>query len=333
MYISAYQQILPTLFEHKHMSKIKKQSYQLGTMELDRDAPCYPSRSDEKIMRADVKAAILAIDALRKGLNLEDVSEIPLYVANGAFVENTERHLERISRVYRSFDIDTTEEERMKKIYKASPPLVALETLTNSVMSFIAQYIGFKSENATFGNTSLGSFYALRAAQSTLRSISRTIVCSSNVAGDYSFLSNSTVKNYKPDWFESAAVGCLCLDAEASSSTLGRITLLRSSASLPNLFDQEVNRSWKELLPDTPSDALIFSGAYCKSEEEEDRKYLENYPNKLISLFREYGNTGPSNNLIGIIKATGLIKDGLSAVDIIDRDLFGRETLIRVESC
>jgi hypothetical protein len=42
---------------------------------------------------------------------------------------------------------------------------------------------------------------------------------------------------------------------------------------------------------------------------------------------------GPSNIFFGIIKAIEFIQEGSAIIDIVDRDVFGRESIIRVEKC
>ena len=85
-------------------------------------------------------------------------------------------YLTKISNEIKKFTKETTDEEKVKKIYRASPPLVALETLTNSTMSFIAQYAGFKNENTTFGNTSISAYYAIKQALNALKNKKKAVV-------------------------------------------------------------------------------------------------------------------------------------------------------------
>ena len=76
-------------------------------------------------------------------------------------------------------------EHKIRKIYRSCPPLIALETLTNSTMSYVAQYSGLKFHNATFGNTSQSFYMAINEAVMMLnkKNINRAIVGATNCSG------------------------------------------------------------------------------------------------------------------------------------------------------
>ena len=229
------------------------------------------------------------------------------------------KHLNRIINVYKSIEKGSSQEEIIRNIYRASSPFIALETLTNSNMSFIAQYTGIKGDNATFGNTSISSVYALQEASIALQTAPMAIVNSSNCAGDYSYLTNSSVLGYDEEWKESTGVACLLLGSQQND--------------IPNLESKDIERSWSELIPDTDADAIICSVAYSEKENQLDIDYCKKYNSKVYSHFSSYGNLGPSNVFFGIIKALEFIQKGSNIIDVIDRDVFGRESIIRVEKC
>ena len=84
---------------------------------------------------------------------------------------------------------------------------------------------------------------------------------------------------------------------------------------------------------DTDADAIICSGAYSEKENQLDIDYCKKYNSNVYSHFSSYGNLGPSNVFFGIIKALEFIQKGSNIIDVIDRDVFGRESIIRVEKC
>ena len=335
IFIKGFKFNAPVIFRKEEMSQIKLQFYTKGEMVINRDIENYIIRSDEKIMRQDVIGSILIINEMLGENPPKEVENIPLYVSNGAFVENTEKHLNRIINVYKSIEKGSSQEEIIRNIYRASSPLIALETLTNSTMSFIAQYTGIKGNNATFGNTSISSVYALKEASIALQTAPMAIVNSSNCAGDYSYLTNSSVLGYDEEWKESTGVACLLLGSQQNDNrtSLARITLVKNSFNIPNLESKDIERSWSELIPDTDADAIICSGAYSEKENQLDIDYCKKYNSKVYSHFSSYGNLGPSNVFFGIIKALEFIQKGSNIIDVIDRDVFGRESIIRVEKC
>jgi len=335
LFIKGYKFNAPVTFQHREMSQIKNQSYKAGAMNINPNVSNYPIRSDEKIMRQDVKGSILIINEMIESLELKNVENIPLYVANGAFVENTEKHLNRIVNVYKSISEDASEAEKTRKIYRASPPLVALETLTNSTMSFIAQYTGIKGNNATFGNTSIAALHTLQEAKVALLNSSLAIVNSSNCGGDYSYLTNSSVLGHDNNWKESTGVACLLLGSEQNKNgeSLAKITGLRNSFKVPNIETNEIERGWDQLIIDDKADAIICSGAYSENVNKLDESYCKDLNTNVYSFFNSHGNMGPSNVFFGIIKAVNIIEKGNQVVDVLDRDVFGRESVIRVEKC
>lgn len=340
-YVLAYNYQLAQEFVTLDVSSIRNSSFTAGKLKLDSQSPYYPGRSDEKIMRDDVIASIISIkkmlaEARTRGIELPESTV--LFVANGAFMDNPEIHLRRIPDVYRSFTPEMTEEEKIKQIYIASPPLLALETLTNGTMSFISQYAGIKGHNTTFGNTSQAGFYALEEATQTLQRTAEknALVCACNSGGSYSFLTNSTVLGKERGIKESAATANLILKnaAQKPENALCKITSIKSSLVVPSLGKNKIDRTWKNLISDKTADALIFSGAYDQVDYELDLAYCKSITQNTFSYFPEYGNMGPANSVIGIIKAIELIdQKNAETVNVFDRDVYGRESLIRLEKC
>jgi hypothetical protein len=336
IYVKGYSSYLPESFEEELMSAVEKTKYTLGQLELDKDSEFFPQRSDQKIMRNDTKASIVAIQELIQevGLSKQELSAASLFVSNGAFVESAEKYFKKIPTIFSDPSNESNSEKKNYEIYRSSPPLVALETLHNSMMSFIGQYAGINNHNFTFGNTSISTFYAVQEANLSLKKgIAENIfVSASNCAGSYSFLSNSATLGYKENWKESNAGGHLLLTNDSKNAKCA-ITDVNSNKKVPRLNSRLIERNWLDLFPEVKSDLLIHSGAYDSETTLSDQKYCELHHDKVITLFNEFGNMGTSNILVGIIHAIGLLSDTIQIIDIADRDVYGRESLIRIERC
>ena len=296
-------------------------------MELDKSHPNYPVRSDEKIMRQDTIASILATSDLLENYKTEiQKEETGLFVASGVFIENVEKHLGHLTRVYDKIKDEQDVSEKNYKLYRISPPLLALQTLTNSTMSFIAQYTGLKGNNATYGNTSYGAFQALNQAKidSELRK-KNTVVVSSNGAGEYSFLVNSVHRTNHNEWKEGACAGALIVGPK-SNNAIAEIKSLNSGKQ-DSFFDGIIQRNWKELI-DENVDAAICSGAFTLQEDADDIEYCREICSNVYSHFGEYGNLGASNVLASIQKGIEFLNNGIASVAVLDRDIYNRETAV-----
>lgn len=335
-YLVGYKCHLPTIFVAKKVSELAGTSYVSGSLTIDKNSLYYPSRGDEKIMREDVKAALILLNELLQELKIVgEIENTPLFVANGAFIENIEKHVDKLYNTYKRFLPEMSEAEKSRKVYQATPPLMALETLTNSTMSFLAQYANLKGQNTTFGNTSLAGYYALKQALISLEKNGQALVCSSNAGGDYSFLTNSSIVGFAENWKESAAVSCLYFSNKLNGKfpPLCKLTKIVNSTTIPVIENNNINRTWRNLLPDLKADEIIFSGAFSYDTYLQDKAYLEKINSTCFSFFEEFGNLGASNLFLGISKGVERLKSDCSIIDIVDRDIYGRESLVRIEKC
>ncbi len=338
-YIIAYTETFPTVFKNKAVSALKQTSFKAGFVVPDKASPFMPKRSDLKIMRDDIAVSIIDIKSKIQALNLSqsDISNMGLFMSNGAFLDQPEKHLDRMPEIFKLFNNEMTEEGKKALIYKKTPPLLALETLTNSSMSFVAQYTGIKGQNTTFGNTSISAVYAIKQSLIELqKSPENLVLCGGANCGDtYSFLSNSPMFNHIDNWKESAGVGNVFFKANPTSkdNVLAKVSQVIINSKLPQLDTQEIKRDWATILPENKADLLIFSGAFTPKEHQLDKAYCESLNPQTFSFFEEYGNMGPANIVLGLIKGIKSLSDEVKTVDVIDRDVYGRESLIRVEKC
>ena len=335
-YLTGYKYTVPTIFFKEKVSTIHGTSYTYGRIEPNKNSPFFPHRSDEKIMRSDVKEAIVLVNELLQelGSNIED--NTPLFIANGAFIEDPNKYLKRVTNVYETFTPEMTNEDKIRKIYRSCPPLIALETLTNSTMSYVAQYSGLKFHNSTFGNTSQSFYMAINEAIMMLnkKDVNRAIVGATNCSGVYSFLMNTGVIGYSPGWKESVGVGMVEVTQadETPKSGICEFEILKQGTTIPQLKNTEIKRNWSNILPNK-SEVIICSGAFDSDDNRKDMEYCAKFGNKVISLFEEYGNMGSANLMIGLATGVELMNGSIQSVDLLDRDIYGRESLIRLKKC
>lgn len=327
MYIYGSEILLPHNFNSEVVSELKHTSFSSGKMVLDKNHPSYPERSDEKIMRQDTVASILCTSDLINNCTINlDKNDTGLFVGSGVFIENVEKHLGHLTRIYDKIKDETDNSEKNHKLYRISPPLLALQTLTNSTMSFIAQYVGLKGNNATYGNTSYAGFQTINQALIDAKLKRKySVAVSSNGAGEYSFLVNSVHRYNYVGWKEGACASALLIGPEKTGS-IAKIEILKTSSG-SSFFEEGIKRNWAELLEEKV-DVAICSGAFTEEENKEDLKYCSEFVSEPQSLFNEFGNLGASNIHAGINKGIDLLNSGAEKVAVLDRDIYNRETLI-----
>ena len=334
VYILGYNQYLPSTFSEVEVSNAEKLSFISGELELDGQSKFHPGRSDEKIMRQDVKAAIISANEMLEAVSgKEERESMSLYVASGSFVESLDIRLGQFISTYEKFSSLGDEVTKMNKVYRGTPPLLALQTLTNAAMSFIAQYTGVKGNNATFGNTSISAFHALSEGfDDVVFKGTKSVICSANTGGPHSYLMNAPSYPNVEDWKESAAVGTLVLSHELNDKVVCSLRLLPVVEGRHDFYDKEIRRNWNLLLKDEKADGLVFSGAYTEESNNKDQQYCDSLNPNNFGLFPDFGNMGSANLIVGINKGIELIKGGLNSVQIVDRDIFGRESGVIIES-
>lgn len=332
VYIHGYHHFLPSRFSIEQVSELKNLTFKSGELELNSQDPFFPNRSDVKIMRTDVIASILSINHLlskfHAAISREDYS---LFTASGVFIEKIENHTKHLVKVYQEITETTSTEEVLQKIYRGSPPLLALQTLTNSAMSFIAQYTGIKGNNFTFGTTSASGFHALQAGFDQVffeKGIS--IVAGANVGGAHSFLMNLPFRKENDNWFESQSAASLIL-SDNPDNALCKISKIKTARIKGMLSETDKENNW-QIFSEKHADTLIVSGAFTNEENENTINHCKNYYSQVLSTFDRIGNTGSCNVFNSTIEAIHLIEKGSKQVDIADRDIYGVEHLISIEA-
>jgi hypothetical protein len=336
-YIAAFNSLLPCRFKTEQISGITALEFVSGEFETDPTSDYFPNRSDLKIMRPEVIASILVTNALIKklpaGFNLENSG---LFVASGVFIEKSDEHLQQVMKIFEDYEGLANRTERMHKLYRASPPLLALQTLTNSCMSFISQYTGIKGNNATYGTTSSAGFMALeQAVKEAVYRRTSSFVCAANCAGPISALMNMAFKQNTAGWKESAAAASVLIVPENSGLTpVAKISLpaVKNNDPVHGEEGQNISGILDTLV--SKAECTIISGAFTPSENEQLQKAPDPRHQPVTSFFDMLGNTGPVNLLVSMgIALEYLAAKKFSQVDLVDRDVYGRFSIIRLEAC
>lgn len=312
--------------------------YEFGELINDPKSPFHPKKNDSKIMRKDEIASVIALREMFKKLNLceQAMKDIDLYVANGVFLEDSNKYLTKISNNFK--DNPSMANNPMEAIYKYTPPLLALETLTNSTMSLIAQYLKIAGYNATFGNTSTSGFYALEEAFLNI-SQSRSkmaIAGGSNCGGLYSLLMFRNFFENAPNWKESAACAYLLIEKEGcrdeSRTPLANITAMYSSTEISFFNTTKKTLNIARFLDENQVNShIIFTGALTSNLNEKLVNQL-NKNHSITNLYNYYGNSGVSGIYLGVIEAIKSFKNNdYSQLSVIDIDPYGRFSGINLE--
>jgi len=332
IYIKAFKYKLPSQFKILEISPAHNMQIMTGVLTPDKNTVFYPSRSDEKIMRTDVVSAIIGILEMLEELQIEESEreQMALFVANSIFVEENNKNLNRALSVLNKLEDFTSQEEKIYAIYKNTPPLLALETLTNATMSFISKYTGIKGENTTFGSTSHAAYEALEESiyQLEFEQVNNVLVGGSNCSGLYSFLTYSNFYSDTKGWKESACASFFVLGNEGEI----KISILRHNFALPQLEATEIKRTWKDFFKDITPSFIVYSGGYTDSVFKENEAEVKVICPHYFSWETTYGNLGAAAIFMNLAYAYEQIEKGLTdTADILNRDVYGRETHIRIE--
>ncbi len=279
----------------------------------------YPSRADIKILRTDTIAAVYAVRRMVKdfGLQPELLERAGLWVTSGAFEDRLLYDNSKLVRYLKKAFEARDQKERLRRTYRAIPPMLGLNTLTNATESFVAQYAGIRGRSTTVGNTSASGYYALSKARQRLEVFGSglEIAGGSNLADTSFFL---TWKNYQPVENPRGFTGAAFL---ALQSTQGNARALARLENLHHAFDIR-----EFVLPATESNTLIVSNPY--GFELSAGRYA-----RILDMYSIAGNGGAVMFFVAVLFALSLLKnEKLKQVDCLDIDLYGRTSFVTVKS-
>lgn len=317
-----------------------KKAY-IGTLQLDKQSPFYPDTKDLKIMRTDVIGVTVAAQEIlkRTGLNKEDMEDVPLFLAAGLSMDQVDQDIRALISAYLVNYESDDGSKRNCAVNNATHPLVALKSLPNAALNFVAKYSGARGNNTTYGNTSHSSFYAL---DDSVRLIgmgqaSKVLLSAVNCCGIFSSLTYMNFNHQADEWKDSTAAGCLLIESEESLAErnkkgLAEITHIKSLTFVPDVDSMENKLILhKELLPQKLSSTVVFSGTFNAELYTQFHRQLAEVYQDTYSWYPRLGNTGPMNVLLNIATAIELLnKQDRDSVDCIDIDPYGRSSYIKI---
>jgi len=314
---------------------------EFGELEFAHDIAHFPQRQDAKIMRQDVLAASICAGELmeKMGFPEDTVQDIPLYLSSGVFIENIFGQSDKTTEIFKKALTLTDRSKMREMLFKAVPPLLALNTLTNASSSYVAQYSNIAGRNTTLGNTSVSGAQSLALACSDITNgLSDVAVAGASSRGElFSFLTFSQFTDDQSSWRESAGACLLALSdkdffEKQNSLPICRIESIDFSRNVPSLMAKTVidDISFIHELKDFPF--VVFSGAFTLDSFRQQETFFKSIcSGKTFSWFPVLGNTGPVNSLLALLTCTVFMrKYKISSAVCVDIDPYNRQSLIKI---
>ncbi len=288
--------------------------------QISPENPFYPKPQDIKILRTDVLAAVIAAQSLVNKVHLErqQLLNANLWMTTGFFDENiideNSKLIRYLSKAYQIQD----KKQRIRKIYRAIPPLLGLNTLTNLTESYVAQYIGAKGSGTQLGNTSASGYYAVGKALAQIKSEATeiAIVGGSNVAS-ISCLLTANSKSNTPKSITGAIL--ILLEKKRRRTTYAKIDKLITC--FPESFDNLYRCGFRQA-----SDVLVVYNPF--GYDYEQTKWRRKF-----QLDKIFGYVPGISAFLSILYAISIMEiEGLRSVDCLDFDYFGRMSFLTIKS-
>lgn len=324
-------ELSPTLYQVKN-----SRSASVYNLNLSPETQYYPSRKDVKVMREDVIAATICSQEVmeRSGIEMKERSGIALYMSNGACMDELLPNINEISHVYISPEFSEEQGEKHKRVDKVTPPLFVLNALTNSAGSFVSQYAGVRGDNTVYGNTSHSSFDCIEEAINAIADgEDLALVGCANGAGLFTALTFDNLQTVESSEMTlSSGAGFILLESEESMKKRGvkalcEIVSVERAKNIPRLFS--ISKDPYHFLK--PKSAFaIYSGGIGSEDHLIEKKSVASKWRDCFSFYPLFGNTGVAGPLINIFGALVRLEEGEAQVDCINRDPYGRESLIQI---
>ena len=313
----------------------------VATLDLETTSPHYPSGSKLKLMRTDVIAAVVCAAELSEqaGMDSDDMRDLPLYISNGS---SFDLGVEQLSEITSAFLKRSPEEDwssRYQRVHHSLPPMYVLRTLANAAECFVSQQTGARGDNATFGGSSHATYLAL---QEVIRRIERhesemALLGACNGIGIFSALTYANRLEPGSRWRESEGAGFLLIESEASLSRSGRrplaeIIFMQASTTVPAIFSANTLPPYREFRAD-PADYCIYSGGLSETGHERQETACAGKWGQSFSWFPQLGILGNHAVLMNMATAIALFLHAkIQRADCINRDAYGRESLIQLQA-
>lgn len=305
--------------------------------DYDAADPRLPRGREGKLLRRDVAAALLCVARLleRRPLDADTAVEAALFLATGLSQDPAlEQQIRRLSEAYIADSGRLPDRERNAGFFRMLPPLMALSGLSNISASLIAQTFGIRGENTVFGVTSHAGSLAVQAGY---RHVARgrgdvAVVGGANAVGILSALAFSGVAT--EDIHEAEGAAFLLLESEKSLERAGRKPLCRLTAAETIPIGADSRRApfaatlEAGILGDGPQ-RVLHGGAVFRSHHEEAARVLAAAGHVVSARFDMIGGLGAASAPCDVAAAANAIaNDGGGSVFCLDRDIYGRETVL-----
>ncbi len=343
VYISHYFVLAPGIDNTEAFSKLVlygSNDLDFNKIEFDSSSPFYPQRSDLKAMREDVVASVIAVSELLKSANItaEACENIGLFTSTGVFfgeISNTINTLK--SRLLEENESGRIRENK-SEYFDAIPPLTALRTLTNAIESYASLYSKLAGENAAFGGTSAGGFYALQEAHQAIAHgrTQMAVVGSGNIGEP---ILQYAYRNFNEDgegWKSTSCAAFLMLEsaeslAQRNLQPLAKIKQLKQSSRVPRLFINQ-GIGFDELYKDSHPEFCVFPGGMNDADYFHEKYFLQGRDMEVFSLFPLLGNTNSASVFMSVAASLALQKQkGFSKSICLERDVYEREFLVELD--
>lgn len=294
--------------------------------------PNYPSKKDLKVMRNEIAASVVTLRRLAETLRLDpnELTETPLYIATSIPAHSLEEEINRLLKAVDVPGIWEDEEKRNRFLFSTTNPMTGLKLLSNANSCFASENCGARGNNATFGDTSNGSFSALEEAWFDI-SEGRSDCAIVGVGASCGRASQLSLKGLSgktelPTETEAAVFLVLGnqerMEAMRGDATI-RIKHLEQKPSIPCIFEQDDGHPCIE--NGNASSALnVYSDP------------LGDYPatgKDRLNLTNDVGNMGAASLLFAVaIAQAQLVTQKYAAAICIDKDVYGRETRVELEA-
>ena len=310
-----------------------------ATLDLDQFSPHFPNRSKLKVMRSEVVAALICAGELLDQGGLVDMLDVPLYVSNGSSFDLSVDQVAKVTDAYLAKSNNEAWPDRYQRVRMILPPMLVLKTLAISAECFVAEKLGAKGDNATFGSTPHSTYYALlEGIKKIRRSQSEMVVVgASNGIGIYSSL---IYKNFPHDgliWKESEGAAFLLLESADSCRRHGRQPLaeivgMDSSLAIPEIFSEEDNVPYQEFIGH-PAHMCIFSGGLSYGDFLLEEQVCQSNWSDSFCWKSKLGILGNVGIIMNIITAITLFRhQDPGRIDCLNRDPYGRESRVRLQA-
>jgi len=310
-----------------------------ATLDLDRTSPHFPDRSKLKLMRSDVVAALICAGELLDQVCIADMIDVPLYVANGSSFDLSVDQVAKVTDAYLDKSDNEAWPDRYKRLNMILPPLLALKTLPITTECFVAEKLGAKGDNATFGSTPHSAYFALLEGVKKIRQCQSdmVVVGASNGIGIYSSL---IYKNFSRDgliWKESEGAAFLLLESVESCRRHGRQPLaeivgMESKRAIPGIFLDENDAPYQDFIGD-PAPMCVFSGGLSNGDFMLEELVCQSNWSETFCWKSKLGILGNVGIIMNIITAITFFKHKApEVIDCLNRDPYGRESRVRLQA-